>query len=705
MTASSEAYKIMSHRYFGRVVITTILVNCVFMMLEDPTGRRAVPGETIAGYCFLVIFFFEMVIKMIALSLSGYFEDPWNWLDFIVVAESIFSTIMDALSAILKKSITLGNVSGLRTLRVLRALKAVTFIPEMRLLFATFFSSMNLVIQITVLLFMFTLIFGDVSQVLFSQKLNGRCATYVEDRRTVPSTLKPIVFENQLCGGSYLCTTNPCNQYYKYATAEHIMTSSSIPPGKNCTVHKRGGHNILMGNCSFLQGMGELLPFSCLLPNMTCINTGASPGNGLFAFDEIYSAMAVIFQLFTWDGWQDVIFNVNNGASNYSGMWVFFLVALMVGSVLILNLYPAVISVKLADSIAKAKEEKYADMQAQQNKATGVQKERSQFQAMIFGFSQIAEEDRKLVQRVEAARHAKAEESDETQLPPLTPQCPGCSTIRAIMDAETGPFCIFIYGCIFTNIIVLSMYSSTWPTVNIGVKLMNEAFACIFFAEAFLRIAVYGPVGYFRVGSNCFDFLVTMLGLLDMVTPPSINLRVFSVFRIFRLFRLVKLAKAIKMQAALNGASTQGNEAMDTTRLLEVVGDSGSWVVYIYLLLFIFLFIFSILGMQFLGPYYVGHEYEKVLLDGLTNGTIPSLNSFYGFSTFSASATSMFTVWTTDNWGEIARNAVRDVSPAFIAFFYCLDNNLKVLHFLISHRCGVQHLSGRCDAGHRAEHY
>jgi len=332
-----------------------------------------------------------------------------------------------------------------------------------------------------------------------------------------------------------------------------------------------------------------------LLGNMTCINTGAAPGEGLFSFDEIYSSMAVTFQLFTWDGWQDVVFNIINGAPNYSYMWFYFLIVVVVGSVLILNLYPAVISVKLASSLAEAKEQKYAEMQAEANKADGVQpKERTQFQAVIFGFTQIAEEDRKLVQRVEAARHAKADESEEKALPRLTPTCPGCSSIRAIMDAETGPFCMFIYGCIFANIIVLSMYSSTWPILNIYVQIANKGFACIFIAEAFLRIFVYGPFGYFQVGSNTFDFFVTMLGFLDMVTPPSVNLKVFSVFRIFRLFRLVKLAKAIKMQAALAGASTQGNEAMDTTRLLEVIGESGSWLVYIYLLLFIFLFIFSI---------------------------------------------------------------------------------------------------------------
>ena len=47
-----------------------------------------------------------------------YLRDPWNWLDFIVVALAYVTMMTD-----------IGNVSGLRTFRVLRAFKSLSIVP------------------------------------------------------------------------------------------------------------------------------------------------------------------------------------------------------------------------------------------------------------------------------------------------------------------------------------------------------------------------------------------------------------------------------------------------------------------------------------------------------------------------------------------------------------------------------------------------
>jgi len=230
------------------------------------------------------------------------------------------------------------------------------------------------------------------------------------------------------------------------------------------------------------------------MEDMQCINTGYAPENGLLAFDEIYSSMDVIFQLFTWDGWQDVLFKVQDAAM--PGQWVLFLFVIITGSVLILNLYPAVISVKLACAILEKKQEEYAEMQSKENQVVGIQKEKTQFEALIFGFQQIAEEDRQLVKQVETARTAKTGHVQESVLPPLTPTCPGFSRAREILDAETGPVAVFIYWCIFANIIVISARSTSTPLhIKPVIENANKTFACMFIFEAFLKIAVYGPIG------------------------------------------------------------------------------------------------------------------------------------------------------------------------------------------------------------------
>lgn len=63
-----------------------------------------------------------MVIKVIAkgfvLNKYTYLRNPWNWLDFVVITSG-YATI----------GMEMGNLAGLRTFRVLRALKTVSIMP------------------------------------------------------------------------------------------------------------------------------------------------------------------------------------------------------------------------------------------------------------------------------------------------------------------------------------------------------------------------------------------------------------------------------------------------------------------------------------------------------------------------------------------------------------------------------------------------
>lgn len=73
-------------------------------------------------YIFLAIYTCEMVIKIIAkgfvLNKYTYLRNPWNWLDFVVITSGYATIGMDV-----------GNLAGLRTFRVLRALKTVSIMP------------------------------------------------------------------------------------------------------------------------------------------------------------------------------------------------------------------------------------------------------------------------------------------------------------------------------------------------------------------------------------------------------------------------------------------------------------------------------------------------------------------------------------------------------------------------------------------------
>ncbi|OPJ79992.1 hypothetical protein AV530_002409 [Patagioenas fasciata monilis] len=104
-------------KHFGMLIMCTILTNCVFMTMSNP------PDWTKnVEYTFTGIYTFESLIKILArgFCLEGFtfLRDPWNWLDFSVI-----------LMAYVTEFVNLGNVSALRTFRVLRALKTISVIP------------------------------------------------------------------------------------------------------------------------------------------------------------------------------------------------------------------------------------------------------------------------------------------------------------------------------------------------------------------------------------------------------------------------------------------------------------------------------------------------------------------------------------------------------------------------------------------------
>ncbi|CAB1315078.1 unnamed protein product, partial [Coregonus sp. 'balchen'] len=73
-------------------------------------------------YTFTGIYTFESLTKIVArgFCINGFtfLRDPWNWLDFMVIS-----------MAYITEFVNLGNVSALRTFRVLRALKTISVIP------------------------------------------------------------------------------------------------------------------------------------------------------------------------------------------------------------------------------------------------------------------------------------------------------------------------------------------------------------------------------------------------------------------------------------------------------------------------------------------------------------------------------------------------------------------------------------------------
>mmetsp|Transcript_29320 Transcript_29320/g.38551 ORF Transcript_29320/g.38551 Transcript_29320/m.38551 type:complete len:2569 (+) Transcript_29320:180-7886(+) len=660
MTLKGSCFKIVSNPWFDRFIISAILANCFFLANDDPTETTSSFADEIAEVVFTFVFFMEMVLKLIALSPSGYFEDKWNWIDFVVVLESISSVIIYVVGFIPGVAISSSesNLSGLRTVRVLRPLKAISFIEEMKLLFDTFFNSLNLALQATLMVGMVVLIFSNAGQIYFSPRGDFRCQVDIVDSRcqgldtmvahsfdwTPPSgyyaSLKvpenhsgcevrnTTIFTNQACSGLYQCGTDPCMIYYDYVDTSGIKLKTS-----------------------------DKRPFNCN-GTQTCVNDASKlkPYDRLANYRTLWWSMATTFQVITLEGWQDVMFTVQDSASRW--VWVYYLVLLFCGAVMLNNLFPAILSVKLEGAIEADKQRKRQEQLAEQDRAAGLsQKTRSEFETIRYEFVQAENEDQKVRQKINDRFKAiyKAEDNVKAPLPRLTPTCFFCQPIRDFITPEWGPFAKFIYLCIFLNILVLSADQDDPTQVQKQIiYYANLVFTVIFAVEAGIKLLVYGPIGYFFDPFNLFDFVVTLLGLLELFISVFGGVTALRIVRICRLGKLLRLVSITRIQR-MSMQTSKGSEAMDMPRIIQVLFLAGPWIFYIYTLYLLFIFIFAILGMQFFGTYQIPVDYEEIMMDGLIRINITNPEEMYGFSNFGRAVISVFTIGTTDRWDEIYR--------------------------------------------------
>lgn len=107
-----------------------------------------------------------MVIKIIAkgflLNKYTYLRNPWNWLDFVVIASGYATIGMDV-----------GNLAGLRTFRVLRALKTVSIMPGLKTIINALLHSFRQLAEVMTLTIFCLMVFA-----LFALQVSCFCYVY-----------------------------------------------------------------------------------------------------------------------------------------------------------------------------------------------------------------------------------------------------------------------------------------------------------------------------------------------------------------------------------------------------------------------------------------------------------------------------------------------------------------------------------------------
>lgn len=94
-----------------------------------------------------------------------YLRDPWNWLDFAVIIMAYLTIVIE----------DLGNLSVIRTFRVLRALKTVAIIPGMKTIVGAVIDSVKNLKDVVVLTLFSLSVFSLLGLQIYMGTLTQKC--------------------------------------------------------------------------------------------------------------------------------------------------------------------------------------------------------------------------------------------------------------------------------------------------------------------------------------------------------------------------------------------------------------------------------------------------------------------------------------------------------------------------------------------------
>uniref|UniRef100_A0A096M832 Voltage-dependent T-type calcium channel subunit alpha n=1 Tax=Poecilia formosa TaxID=48698 RepID=A0A096M832_POEFO len=318
--------------WFERASMLVILLNCVTLGMFHPCedincdSERCKILQDFDDFIF-AFFAIEMVIKMVALGIFGkkcYLGDTWNRLDFFIV-----------LAGMLEYSLNLQNVSfsAVRTVRVLRPLRAINRVPSMRILVTLLLDTLPMLGNVLLLCFFVFFIFGIVGVQLWAGLLRNRC--FVKDNFSFPLSV----------------------ELGKYYHTENDDENPFI-----CSMPRDNG----MRDCGSIPKLYDEAGQQCSLDidsynstdNTTCVNwnqyyTNCSAGlinpfKGAINFDNICYAWIAIFQVITLEGWVDIMYFVMDAHSFYN--FIYFILLIIIGSFFMINLCLVVIATQFSET-------------------------------------------------------------------------------------------------------------------------------------------------------------------------------------------------------------------------------------------------------------------------------------------------------------------------------------------------------------------
>uniref|UniRef100_A0A5F8HHP0 Voltage-dependent L-type calcium channel subunit alpha n=1 Tax=Monodelphis domestica TaxID=13616 RepID=A0A5F8HHP0_MONDO len=182
-----KVWYIVTSSYFEYLMFALIMLNTICLGMQHYNQSEEMNHiSDILNVAFTIIFTLEMILKLIAFKAKGYFGDPWNVFDFLIVIGSIIDVILSEIDTFLASSGGLYCLGGgcantdpdesarissafFRLFRVMRLIKLLSRGEGVRTLLWTFIKSFQALPYVALLIVMLFFIYAVIGMQMFGK--------------------------------------------------------------------------------------------------------------------------------------------------------------------------------------------------------------------------------------------------------------------------------------------------------------------------------------------------------------------------------------------------------------------------------------------------------------------------------------------------------------------------------------------------------
>lgn len=639
-------YWLVEWKWFENFVLFLIFfssVNLAIYRYRDPDSPIN-DFIAICDPCLTVAFTLECMMKVIAYGLvldrGTYLRNGWNWLDFVVV----ISGWLDELPS------DSANLRFLLVFKVLRPLRSLTVMPQMRLLVNTVLQSMKRLTQFCLMVAFLFSVFSIVGLNFWAGVMYRQCRT--TENPLWDANLKcwswPPAEESsgRLCGGRYTCEAgHRCGSIYLDDPIEDMrpkFNGAFETPGR------------VPGNgAPWCQDTDKTWNSEDFNFHMT-------------HFDHMPGALVVVFQCMTLEGWVDLMYMLQDADSDIVAS-LYFVILITATAFFLLNAALAIVTETFDDSFAGEEDDV---SESSNHEASCIPSDDKSWAASRNAPESKGVEKNKDLCEVTVVKPVRSDSPEEGDKPDDDEDdfmddvdwhdapwwdVPVVRMFRAIASNEWFMNIVMVF--ILFNVVTMCLDKYPPPSAGMQsfLQVCNYIFAVAFTVEMIILVVAMGPKSYILTVMTAFDGAIVIASWVEIsMSGGGGAVRAFRGLRLLRIFKLAKklVSLRVMLKAMWNTLASLGNLAV---------------------LLGLMIFIFTMMGRELFALKFHFDDNGHIMDDGdspYCNGVRDNFDCVprAHFDTFIWAFTTVFQILTGENWNAIMYDGMKK-NILFIVYF------------------------------------